>query len=315
MTDSQNIITVTLNPTIDRVIEVDNLAIGEHLVGRTVLRTPGGKGVNVSRVLAAMGVSSTGSGFLGEDNRAEFDPLFADGIVKDAFVTSPGRTRENITLVDPASNREMHIRDRGLEIDGGHLEAMRKKLRGLCKSGDVVVFAGSLPPGVEPEQFSELIDLCIAADARVAVDTSAEAIRVVAGKKLWVLKPNVRELGELVGRKLLTRDEQLAAAAETAQHVEFVLLSCGSEGAYLLGKNLNIHASVKLPPSTVRNTVGCGDVLLGGFIGGFGKGQTHDQALRQAVACAAASAAHPATAMFDAELCEKLETKVELTEL
>ncbi len=315
MKDAQNIITVTLNPNIDRVIEVENLAIGEHQVGRTVLRTPGGKGVNVSRVLAAMGVSSTASGFLGEDNRAEFDPLFAGGLVKDEFVTLPGRTRENITLVDPASNREMHIRDRGLEIDGEHLEAMRESLRGRCTPGDVVVFAGSPPPRVEPDQFSELIDLCIAAAARVAVDTSAEAIQAVAGKKLWVLKPNVRELGELIARELTTRDEQLAAAAETTRDVEFVLLSCGEEGAYLLGENLGVHAGVKLPPSAVRNTVGCGDVLLGGFIGGLRKSHPPAEALRHAVACAAASAAHPATAMFDAELSEQLETKVQLTEL
>ena len=268
-----------------------------------------------SRVLAAMGVPSTASGFLGKDNRGEFDTLFTDGLVKDEFVTLPGRTRENITLMDPATNQETHIRDRGLEIDRNCLHEMRERLRKLCTEGDIVVFAGSLPPRVDPERFSGLIDLCIAAGGRVVVDTSGEAIHAMVGKKLWILKPNTAELGELVGRDLPTRDEQLAAAAETARQVEFVLLSCGAEGAYLLGKDLGLHARPELPAGDVRNTVGCGDVLLGAFVGGLHKGRNPARALRLAVACAAASAAHPATATFETELCKQLEPKVKLTEL
>ncbi len=94
----EDIITVTLNAAVDRVIEVENFTIGAHQTGREVSRVPGGKGVNVSRILAALDAPSIATGFIGKENRSVFDPIFRDGTIADELVVLDGRTRENVTI-------------------------------------------------------------------------------------------------------------------------------------------------------------------------------------------------------------------------
>jgi len=199
------VITVTLNPTIDRLIEVDHFTVGAHQAGKDVMRTAGGKGVNVSRVLAAMGVRNFATGFLGEDNRGEFDALFQDPLIQDEFFNLPGRTRENVTIVDRHSGIETHIRAAGLAVPAEQLARLTKKLRLLAADGSMLVFSGSLPPGIAPRQFVELVTSCQAAGALVAVDTSGDALAELAGRPLWIVKPNAVELPLLAGRELPAR--------------------------------------------------------------------------------------------------------------
>ncbi|MBS3821089.1 MAG: 1-phosphofructokinase, partial [Phycisphaerae bacterium] len=108
------IVTITLNPAIDRAIRVQNLRPGGHVTGRTVSRVAGGKGVNVSRVLAAMGLGSTAMGLLGRDNASAFTDVFAGGAVRDGFLRVAGSTRDNVTVIDDATGQDTHIRDAGL---------------------------------------------------------------------------------------------------------------------------------------------------------------------------------------------------------
>ncbi len=306
-TSEKRIITVSLNPAIDRAIEVEKLIPGEHLLGRDLTRTAGGKGVNVARVLAALDTNCVATGFLGEDNRGEFDACFADPNIADQFFPLDGRTRENITLVDRSDNSETHIRDVGLGVSQRDLDRLRSKLRLLSDTGTHVLFCGSTPPGVSPEQFADLVDACIEQGANVAVDTSGEALRAMRGRDLWLLKPNARELQDLVGRELSGLDEQFDAARELAEDAEHVILTRGGEGAYLFTRQLECHAHVAIPTGDIQNTVGCGDALLAAFVAQRRKGEGLRMSLGKAVACATATACHEATAKFDPDLLKKLE--------
>ncbi|MBN1942288.1 MAG: 1-phosphofructokinase family hexose kinase [Phycisphaerae bacterium] len=308
------IVTVTLNPAIDRVIIVEKLRVGEVQVGQTVLRVPGGKGVNVSHALVALNVPTIATGFLGADNRVDFLPLLSNPMIGDQFISMPGRTRENITLADP-NGVDTHIRDRGLAVDAKALEQIRDLLGELATKQTTVVFSGSIPPGMTGRDFAALVDLCISAGSRVVVDTSDEALEAMRDKKLWILAPNERELARLSGRDLPSRQEQLAAAKQLLKRVEMVLFSCGKNGAYILGKGFASCARANLNPEWVRNTVGCGDVLLAAFLGGLWLNKSPREALVLAVAAAAASAAHPATATWDDSILEELLTKVDVQDV
>ena len=311
-----NIVTVSLNPAIDRTIEVEHLTIGAHQRGREIRRTPGGKGVNVSRTLSTLGLRNVATGFLGDQNRAELAPLFDKTHVLDEFFTLPGRTRENVTLADRASRQETHIRDRGLEVPPAALDRLTKKLAMLAGDQGLVIFSGSLPPGVGPADFARLVDACIAAGARVAVDTSGPALRAVADRPLWLVKPNAAELADLVGRELHDMPQRIHAAKELNQTIHTVLLTCGARGAVLFAPGIALHAMVDVPPPLrVANTVGCGDVLLGAFVAAVWQGRPLDDALVRAVAAAAASACTVSPAEFDDETLRQLRDNVRLTEV
>jgi len=314
MDSGSNIITVSLNPTIDRVIEVPGLKLGAHQVGREISRTAGGKAVNVSLALAAMGVGNIATGFLGEESRPVFQDVLKGPSIRDEFFALPGRTRENVTLTDPDARQETHIRDVGLAVPDAMLAKLKRKLELLCQKGTVVIFGGSLPPGMSGEDFLSLINASREAGARVAVDTSGKALDAIAGRSLWLLKPNAAELAHLAGRQLANEAEMFQAARELTSHVSNVLLSRGSKGACLFAGSCAACAHVELDPARVRNTVGCGDVLLAGFVAGLAGGKQPREALAGAVACASASACTLKAAHFEPETAEELRSRVEVTD-
>ncbi|HOF17413.1 MAG TPA: 1-phosphofructokinase family hexose kinase [Phycisphaerae bacterium] len=301
MSDVRAIITVSLNPAIDRVIEVENFTLGEHQVGHEIMRIPGGKAVNVSRVLKTLGVRNIATGFLGRDNRHEFDSVLSGHLVGDEFFLLPGRTRENITIADPKTNQETHIRNPGLTVDPRSLKRLATKLNLVCRQGHFVVFSGSLPPGVEGKDFVTLLDICRSAGAHVAVDTTGEALDAVADQSLWLVKPNAAELARLAGRELHGLDDELRAARALVGRVKIVLFTRGAEGAYLFTEQFALHARAEMDPARVRNTVGCGDVLLGAFLAGLWRGRAMIEAFADAVAAATASACTIAPAEFESQ--------------
>ena len=309
------IITVCLNPAIDRVIEVENFTIGAHQAGREARLIPAGKAINVSGVLAAMGIPSVATGFLGRENRAIFEGLFRGGLIRDEFLLLPGWTRQNITIADSATGAATHIRDAGLRVEERSVESLAEKLRLLSRPGAVVVFSGSAPPGLGPQRFVELVAGCAAAGAKVAVDASGPALAALAGRKLWLVKPNAAELTELTGRELADLPRQLAAARDLTAAVDVVLFTRGGEGAYLFTPDVALHGRVPVEAHRIRNTVGCGDVLLGAFVGGVHRGLDARRAFRDAVVYASASACTLGTADFQQAAVAEFASRVELAEL
>jgi fructose-1-phosphate kinase PfkB-like protein len=155
--------------------------------------------VNVAKALSLLGVPCILTGLVGQ---GEFD-FFASGAarldVEMAMVRVAGQTRENITLVDPLSRRETHVRDQGFAVTSEELDRMRAKLAELAGDGTVFVFSGSLPRGIGAGEFADLLGVCRKAGGRLAVDASGAGLSAAAELQPWLIKPNREELEDLLG--------------------------------------------------------------------------------------------------------------------
>ncbi len=320
------IVAVALNASFDRVLQVPDLTPGAHVQGRLVSIQPAGKGVNVARLLGLLGTPCILTGFVGEGDGGRFERSFAGSPVRVEMFEGRGATRENITLIDPARGTETHIRDAGFPLAADDLSRLERQLESLVAPDAYVVFAGSLPPGMEPEAFARLIGLCQDRGARVAVDSSGpglEAIRQVSpfdfaqgglgkveARGLWLIKPNREELAELArllrggspsqgergGSPHPPRDNAIrsdadlrAVAAPLLEHIDVVAVTLGADGACLFTRKGAWRARLRYAGRKVVKTVGAGDAFLAGFIHSHAAGRPASDCLRYAVACGTAS--------------------------
>jgi len=291
------IVTVTLNPSVDRVMEAPRFAVGANVRGSVVARYPAGKGVIVSRVLAALGTRSIATGLIGQEELAYFERFLEDvggGRIITQFLVVRGKTRENITVVDPVEDTETHLRELGFETQPEDVKRIASKVRLLAHRGALMVFSGSIPPGVTPERYVEMVRSCRAQGARVIVDSSGVALSAFKGEKLWMLKVNARELAEMSG--VDPADE--AALEATARSltdreggpVENMVLTFGAEGALVLSPEAEMRGRVSVHPGRIASTIGCGDALLAGLLHGGRRHGEWGEAFKDGLAAATANA-------------------------
>ena len=309
------IITVTLNPSFDKTLEVLDFAPGRTLKARTLRRQPAGKGVNVSRCIAALGGQSIATGFLGDAEIAAYKRSFhgAAGRASVQFVSVPGDTRQNVTIRDPEHGTETHLREQGFTVGQADLYALHRKLDELLKPGDVAVFAGSLPPGMHPEHLAELVRRCTAAGCRVAADTSGPALAHAVSAGVWLAKPNREELQELVAEPVDSDDAIKHAARRLLDRVEILLVTLGAHGAFCFARDAAWRGVVAV--ENVRNSVGAGDAFLAGFILSHTRGLQPDACLCAAVACGAASTQEQWAGEIDPRTVERLARSVHIEKL
>lgn len=290
------IITVTLNPSIDRTIAVDSLVRGGVNRAELVALDAGGKGVNVSRALAVYG-APTHAIFVGAALGGLWfqDVLTSLGVPHTAVMAS-GVTRSNITLVE-GDGTVTKINEDGVTLTPSVLDEVRTAMAALDLRGAWVVFAGRLNPGAADSTYLSLAEFAKSRGARVAVDASGKPLEVaISGGVVDLIKPNQHELGELVGRRLDSLGDVIAASREVvARGVGTVVCSLGRDGAVYVTADEAVHVE---PETQVHGIpVGAGDILLATFIGG---GANAD-ALVGAVQWSAASVALPGTAIPTAE--------------
>jgi len=305
MIAGRQIICVALNPAVDRVLEVTNFRIGQHQPARTITRYPAGKAVNVARALAILDVQCTLTGLIGQEETEYFESQMARSKVQVQMLAIQARTRENITIVDPAAHNETHLRDVGFKVAEKDLMRLKRKLHLLANESAVVIFSGSLPEGISPADLADMAAMCKKAGAMVAVDAAGRALAAAAEIGPWLVKPNLQELAGLAGRELNTADDIIQAARDLLQSVEIVIVTCGSQGGYLLTRNMCLQGTCEVDQDKVVNTVGCGDSLLAGFIAGLHRGYDLPTAYRLGLAAAAANATHLEAANFSKEQAEE----------
>lgn len=307
------IVSVALNPAIDRTLEAPNLDIGSHARGHLMSIQPAGKAVNVARLLGTLGTECILTGFVGEGDRARFEQSFDQAPVRVEMFEVPGATRENITLVDPVRKADTHIRDVGFSLAPENLERLKKKLGILAGRGVYVLFAGSLTAGMTAGEFADLLDVCAAKGARVAVDSSGTGLETVRRTRhLWLVKPNREELGEIAGREV-TSDAHLRATAESLlAHIDEVVVTLGASGACLFCREGAWRARPEIEPERVVNTVGSGDALLAGFVHSHAAGRAPEECLRWGVACGTASTMRVRAGKIDPEDVQACLEKVDV---
>jgi 1-phosphofructokinase family hexose kinase len=303
------IYTVTLNPALDRELTIPALVFDEVLRATEARVDCGGKGFNVSRVLAALGAKSIALGFVGGHSGAMLrDGLAALGIETD-FVWIAGETRTNVSIVMTNDGHHVKVNEAGPTITADEQAALVKQVRGRAQRGDWWVLAGSLPLGVVPTLYADLIHDIQAAGARTLLDTSGAALRHGCAAQPFLAKPNAIEASELTGLPVASVDEALAAA-KAMQGIPHVAISMGAAGALL------VHAGrgwLATPPAIrERNPIGAGDALVAGLTWGLSEGQALPDAIRWGVACGAAAASHAGTAAGTYDEVARLAELVEV---
>ena len=285
------IITVTTNPSIDRTVAVGDLVLGGVNRGDLSAIDPGGKGVNVSRALAAYGAKTHAVLICGDLGSQWFGKKLNALNIAHNIIKAEGITRSNITLQE-ANGAVTKINEPGFELTKVVLNELLQTLDGLELKGSWVVLAGRLNPGADVNTYRDLAQFVRDRGAKVAIDGSGPEFRAALAVKPELIKPNQFELAELVGRPLKTIHDVIAAAREVIDGgVEQVLCSLGKDGAILVTADDVMHCE---PENAATGTpVGAGDILLAIYLGG---GAT-PSALKDAIAWSAASVPLPGTAI------------------
>ncbi len=286
------ILTLTPNPSLDRTIEVHSLIPGEVHRATSNCLDPGGKGVNVSRGLAANAVSTKAIVPAGGPEGSQLADLLAPAGFPVVTVPLHSPTRSNVTIVE-SDGTTTKINEQGPVLSAAEADAIAACVLAEAVAADWVVLSGSLPNGVPASYYADLVERAHALGCRVAVDSSGDALRAAVEAKPDLIKPNTDELAELTATPLRTwRDVAQQAQALQAAGIASVLVSLGSDGALLVDDEGVARAFS--PPVTVRSTVGAGDATLAGFLAGGAKGS---ESLRMAVAFGAGAVTLPGSAM------------------
>lgn len=266
------IVTVGLSPAWDITCRGRDLDWGRHAVIDEQAVRPAGKALNVSCALAWMGFENIAAGLWGRDDYDEMQAAVArlGGQIATRMTAVEGRTRRNITVVDTLHHREMHLRDSSSLASADSLGKLGAALSDLIRPGDICVFAGAMPAGELLAPTVDLVRTCCRAGARIAVDTYGPVLQSIVDQGLaWLISPNVAELHELLGSQIEDTPAKLAEAGRALlDRLDMVLISRGEKGALLVTKGA-VWTGAATARRPVLSTVGCGDYLLAGFLGGL----------------------------------------------
>jgi 1-phosphofructokinase len=286
------IVTLTLNPSVDRTVEVETLARGEVMRAHGVRVDPGGKGINVSRALATHRLPTRAVVTVGGAEGEHLVALLRDTGIEILPVRIEGAIRSNITVVEP-DGTTTKFNEPGAELSEDELNAVFAAVKNAVQSADWLVASGSLPPGTPAGVYADLVRSLADSGTSVAVDTSGLALEAVLAAGPTLVKPNREELAEVTGQALLTIDDVVEAASRLRDRgAGAVLASLGADGAVLVDDDGAIHG--RTPAVPPLSSVGAGDAMLAGFLAGGGKGA---DALIEGLAWGAAAVLQPGSGM------------------
>ena len=311
------IVTVTLNAAVDRTLLVPNFQVGQRHRASVGFLSAGGKGINVGRALKRLGVPVVCTGLAGGRNGTLLvEELTQEGILND-FVRIRGESRTSTAVLDPTSNVYTEINEWGPEIAEDELDTLREKLAYLTQGAEFVVFAGSLPRGVEADFFAEVVRDAGRRHQLAVVDTDGEPLRVGTGAEPYLVAPNVREAEELVGHEFVDEEDLAGALDEIAELGARNVLITLETGCYaLLREDRNeVRLRAQVPELEPVSRIGAGDTLLAGFLAARAAGRSFEDAVRSAVATGAASVLEPGPGRFDPREASRLTPLVTVEHL
>ena len=311
------IITVTLNAAIDKTLAVPNFRLGRRHRAVEQTAMAGGKGVNVARALRALGQPVIATGVAGGPTGTRIvEHLTDEGILND-FVRIREESRMSTAVVDPTSGDQTEINERGPSVSEAELELFVDKLLYLAKGAAVCVFAGSLPRGVDPALYANLIGELRKLGVTTVVDSEGDALRLAARAEPDVVCPNEIEAEELVGHEFSDEGDRVSAVREiaaTGARESIMTLETGCLA--LVGEEPDRRLyRVMLEPREPRSSVGSGDAFLAGWLACRYQGSGPEHCLRFAVACGSESTQHFGAGVIDPREVERLASEVEVEEL
>ncbi|MBT2391193.1 1-phosphofructokinase family hexose kinase [Streptomyces sp. ISL-1] len=302
------ILTVTLNAALDITYTVPVLTPHASHRVREVRERPGGKGLNVARVLAALGHESVVTGFAGGPVGAVLRDLLAPLAPHDALVPIAGTSRRTLAVVDDASGDTTQLNETGPTVSPAEWAAFLSSYDSLLREARAVALCGSLPPGIHVGAYAQLVRRAHAADVPVLLDTSGEPLRRGIAARPDLVKPNADELARLTGSR-----EPLRAARDARRRgAHTVVASLGPDGVLAATPEGVWQAT---PPAPVKgNPTGAGDSAVAGLLSGLVERLPWPERLARAVALSAATVLAPAAGEFDAVAYEDLLPRIAVTE-
>jgi 1-phosphofructokinase family hexose kinase len=311
------IVTVTLNAALDRTLTVPNFRAGQRHRASQGLTLAGGKGINVARALKRLDVPVVATGLAGGRTGTRIvEELTAEAILND-FVRIVDESRTSTAVVDPMGPSFTEINEWGPQVDPEELAMLRDKLRYLSRGADVVVFAGSLPRGVEVDFYAEAIRDLNRARVVTVLDSEGEPLAAGLEAEPSLVAPNQAEAESLVGQELNDHDDFLMALdAINDRGARDVLLTL-TAGAFGLTREERRMRRFRAtaPEVGAVSVVGSGDVLLAAFLAARLAERSFEDALRAAVAAGAAATTEVGAGRFDPREASRLANLVEVAEL
>jgi tagatose 6-phosphate kinase len=313
------IITVTLNAAIDKTLAVPSFRLGRRHRAVEQTAMAGGKGVNVARALKALGQPVIATGVAGGPTGTRIIEQLTEEAILNDFVRIHEESRTSTAVVDPTTNEQTEINERGPEVTEAELELFVDKLLYLAKGAGVVVFSGSLPRGVPADLYARLVRELERSGVTTVLDSEGEALRLGTRAEPTVVTPNQEEAEELVGHEFGDDEDMTAAVGEVVEvGAREAILTLPTGCIALVGDEQDrrlYRASVDPGVVDARSRVGSGDAFLAGYVASRYTGRPPEECVRFAVACGAESVQHFGAGVLDPGAAERLMQQVAVEEL
>ncbi|QYJ68225.1 1-phosphofructokinase family hexose kinase [Flavobacterium litorale] len=300
------ILTITLNPTVDKSSSVANIKPEKKLRCAPPKYEPGGGGINVSRGLVRLGVNTKALFTTGGRTGSLLEELLEQENIKTLPIPIVAETRENFVVVDTFTNEQYRFGMPGKTVTPDDRVAIKNAIAVIHPFPEIVVISGSLPPGIPSAFITTIVQLVKSKGSKVVMDTSGNALQAALNEGVYLLKPNIGELSRLAGIEYLDNDTATHAALQLINKgmAEVIVISMGAQGAYLVTKNKQVH--VPAPSVHKKSTVGAGDSMVAGMMAVLSKKGTLVDMVRMGVACGSAATMNPGTGLFKTADAEQL---------
>lgn len=255
------VVTVTLNPALDKTVTLSALEIGGLNRVRDLRVDPGGKGINVAKVLKEFSINVIAAGLVAGFQGQQLLKQLERDAIEVCFVNVQGETRTNLKIVDESMKVTTEINEPGFNVSPEDLECLGQKLSKLLDQASLFIIGGSLPPGVPDHIYRDYIEMANSKGVKAILDADGGALQEGIKAKPFAIKPNLHELEQLVGRKLTTPPEIVSAGKQLlGQGISLVIISMGSKGSIVLDKK-EVYQVTPFPISP-KSTVGAGDSMV-----------------------------------------------------
>jgi 6-phosphofructokinase 2 len=299
----KSVVTITINPALDKITGISQVVPNKKLRCNLPKHEAGGGGINVSRAIKRLGGKSIAIFPCGGPNGEILKSKLEEEKIDYITTAIEKQTRENITIFEGDSNHQYRFIMPGPTLSEKEWQKTFEEIKKLDPPPDYIVASGSTPNGVPKDFYKQIAELANKLESKLIVDTSGKQLKLAAKAGLYMLKPNMRELGTLAGNEIESEAHQKQAAREIVEtgNAEVVVVSMGAGGALLVTKDYMEH--IRTPTVPIRSKLGAGDSMVAGIVFSLAKGKSIREAVMYGVAAGAAAVMTPGI-----ELCNKPDT-------